>query len=88
MITASDWRPIGRNTLRGFCDLRLQPSGIMLHECSLHEKGGKRWIGLPAGKAERERFQAAALAAVDRLLGTQSGNGTAKFHPIAGEIIP
>lgn len=97
MITASDWRAIERNTLRGFLVLRLAPSGLVLRDCSLHEKDGKRWIGLPskpqlddegrqrtapatgkrlyapiveiAGKAEREAFQIAALAAADRLLG-------------------
>ena len=116
MIVASDWRPFERNTLKGFVTLTLKPSGLVLRECSLHEKNGQQWIGLPgkpqidsegrhrkdpttgkpaytpiveiAGKAERERFQAAALAAVDKLLVTDSGNGTTKFHPIAGEIIP
>jgi hypothetical protein len=100
MITASDWRPQLQNTLQGFLTLTLSPSGIVLRECSLHEKDGKRWIGLPskpqigkdgrhrldtttdkklyfpvveiAGKEERSRFQAAALAAVDRLLGKGS----------------
>lgn len=91
---------MARNTLRGFVDLALSPSGLVLRECSLHEKDGKRWIGLPskpqidsegrhrkdattgrplyspvveiAGKEERERFQRAALAAVDKLLGRGS----------------
>jgi hypothetical protein len=97
MITAENWRAIDppANTLRGFCDLKLWPSGLLLHNCSLHEQNGKRWVGLPGkprldldrrqcvdaatgkrlwspvveirSQAERERFQAAALAAVDRL---------------------
>jgi hypothetical protein len=94
-ITASDWVPRQSNTLRGFCNLRL-PSGLVLRDCSVHQQGDRRWVGLPgkpqidsegrhrtdaAGKrlyvptveipdpARRERFQAAALAAVDRLLG-------------------
>ena len=97
MITAADWRPVTKNTLLGFLTLRLAPSGLVLRECSLHQKDDRRWIGLPgkpqldaegrqradpttgkrlyapiveiAGKAEREAFQLAALAAVDRLLG-------------------
>ena len=101
MITATDWRPVTKNTLRGFLTLKLAPSGLVLKDCSLHEKGDKRWIGLPSkpqldsdgrqrkdaatgkplytpsveivGKAERERFQEAALAAVDRLLGREFG---------------
>lgn len=96
MIRASDWRPVQKNTLQGFCTLHLAPSGLVLNDCSLHRMAdGREWIGLPAkpqldkdgqqrrdpstgkplyapiveikGKAERERFQAAALAAVHRL---------------------
>lgn len=97
MIRASDWRPAQKNTLQGFCSLHLEPSGITLHDCSLHRRpDGREWIGLPAkpqldrngqqrkdasgkaiytpivelkGKEQRERFQAAALAAVHELLG-------------------
>jgi hypothetical protein len=97
MITASEWREVIRNTLRAFLTLSLSPSGIVLRECSYHERDSTRWVGLPSkpridsegrhcidpatgkrlwspiveirGKAERERFQAAALAAVDKLLG-------------------
>jgi hypothetical protein len=94
-FVARDWRPVERNTLRGFLTLEL-PSGLGLRECSLHAQGDRRWIGLPGrpqldadgrhrvdpdtgkrayvpvveihGTAARERFQQAALAAVDRLL--------------------
>jgi hypothetical protein len=98
MITASDYREVVRNTLKAFCTLTLSPSGLVLKECSYHERpDGSRWIGMPArplldaegrhrkdqttgkllytsiveikGKAERERFQNTALAAVDRLRG-------------------
>ena len=101
MITASDWRPISKNTLQGFCTLTLSPSGLVLKECSLHARpDGKRWIGLPskpqidsegrhrkdpatgklpwtsvveiAAKIERERFQRAALFAIDKLRGESS----------------
>src|SRR6516164_3949771 len=95
-VIASNWRPVQKNTLQGFCTLTIEPGGIVLHECSLHEKAGKRWIGLPGkpqldrdgqqrkdpttgktlytpiveiAKATRERFQAAALEAIDQLLG-------------------
>jgi hypothetical protein len=97
MITASDWREVMRNSLKGFCHLTLSPSGLILRDCALHERDGRRWIGLPSrpqidwegrhrkdsvtgklmwsptveirGREERERFQAAALAAIDRFLG-------------------
>ena len=97
MIGASDWRPVEKNTLRGFVTLRLAPSGLILRECALHQKEEKRWVSLPgkpqldgegkhrtdpasgkklwapiveiAGKDERARFQRAALAAIDALIG-------------------
>jgi hypothetical protein len=99
-ITATDWRPLVKNTLRGFVTLTIEPGGIVLKECALHEKEGKRWVGLPAkpqvdrdgqprkdpatgkalytsiveiaGKDARDRFQAAALTAVDKLRGAGS----------------
>jgi hypothetical protein len=79
--------------------LTIEPTGIALHECSVHEKAGKRWVGLPGkpqidregqqrkdpktgkalytpiveiAKSTRERFQAAALEAIDKLLGGAS----------------
>ena len=78
-----EWKPFEKNTLRGFLSLEL-PSGMIIHGCTVHEKNGARWIGLPArqfqkpdgekswspliefvSKDSREKFQAAALAAVD-----------------------
>lgn len=47
MITASDWHPMARATLRGFVTLKLEPSGIVIRECTLHERDGKRWVALP-----------------------------------------
>jgi len=44
--TASDWMPLERNTLRGFFPLQLR-SGLVLNDCTLHEKGDRRWVGLP-----------------------------------------
>jgi hypothetical protein len=93
-FTARDWRPVERNTLRGFVTLVL-PSSMGLRECSYHVQGSRRWVGLPGRpqlepdgshrvdpttgkkayvpvveiyeKVARERFQRAALAAIDRL---------------------
>jgi hypothetical protein len=97
VIAASDWREVTKNSLRGFCVLSLSPSGLVLRDCALHERDGRRWISLPSkpqldsegrqrkdattgkplwlpvveikGKTERERFQAAALVAIDKLRG-------------------
>jgi hypothetical protein len=42
-----NFKPLERNTLRGFFDLEL-PSELVLSGCTLHEKNGKFWTGLPA----------------------------------------
>jgi hypothetical protein len=42
-----NFRALERNTLRGFFDVEL-PSGMVLCGCTLHEREGKRWVGLPA----------------------------------------
>ena len=45
-MVASGWRRVERGTLRGFRSLELA-SGLKINDCSLHEKDGRRWIGLP-----------------------------------------
>jgi hypothetical protein len=46
-LCIKNFKRFEKNTLRGFFDVEL-PSGMILCGCSLHEKEGKRWIGLPA----------------------------------------
>jgi hypothetical protein len=46
-FTASNWRPMDRNTLKGFLDITL-PSGVRINDCTVHQKNEKRWVGLPA----------------------------------------
>jgi hypothetical protein len=48
MIVASNFRRLERNTLKGFVTLSLEPSGLIIHDCTVHEKQGKAWIGMPA----------------------------------------
>ena len=47
-VIVEDWKPVGRNTLLGFCRARL-PSGMILHDVAVHSKNGKLWA-TPAGK--------------------------------------
>lgn len=54
MIRASDFKTLERNTLRGFLTLTLEPSGLVLRECSLHKMNEKEWIGLP-GKPQLDK---------------------------------
>jgi hypothetical protein len=53
-IIISDWKPLTKNTLRGFFSASL-PSGMILRSVMLHEKGEARWIGLPAREWTNDR---------------------------------
>jgi hypothetical protein len=44
---ASDWKPYSKNTLQGFFNLTL-PSGLIIRECSYHERDSKSWVAMPA----------------------------------------
>jgi hypothetical protein len=48
-FTVTEWRSLCTGTsLRGFFTLEL-PSGLVIVDCSLHEKGnGEKWVGMPA----------------------------------------
>ena len=42
------YRAHSKNTLQAFLDLLITPGGIEIRDATLHDKSGKRWIGLPA----------------------------------------
>ena len=46
-IIVAGWKPLIKNTLRGFLSVNL-PSGMVIHNVTVHEKGEARWVGLPA----------------------------------------
>src|SRR5262245_16301155 len=48
MIRCVKFRAYQKNTLRGFVDLELVRTGLVLHDCTWHEKDGKEWVGFPA----------------------------------------
>ena len=50
-VRVINWRKLEKGTLRGFFDVEL-PSGMVLKECSLHEKGDSRWVNAPSRKFE------------------------------------
>ena len=86
-IVVAEFRPLVKGeSLRGFVTLQL-PSGLIIHGCTLHQRGDARWIGLPGRQYEKdegtkswvrvidfadrstyEKFQRAALAAIDQHL--------------------
>jgi hypothetical protein len=47
-LIVEDWKPVGRNTLLGFCRVRL-PSGMILHDVAVHTRDGTWWVS-PASK--------------------------------------
>ena len=47
-VAIEDWRPLAKNTLRGFARVRL-PSGMVLHDTAVHVREGKAWVS-PAGR--------------------------------------
>jgi len=49
-VQISNWMALEKNTLRGFFNLTLQPSGLIIKQCMLHEKNGQRWVSLPGQK--------------------------------------
>jgi hypothetical protein len=40
--------------LRGFADLELSRIGIIIRDCTWHEKNGKEWVGFPARPYEKD----------------------------------
>lgn len=49
-MSCVSFRAFSKNTLKGFCDFKLEPFGIVLRDCSWHEKDGREWVGFPAKK--------------------------------------
>lgn len=52
-MNVRDFKPMRKNTLLGFFTLALD-SGLVIKECSLHEKDGKRWFSFP-GKPQLDK---------------------------------
>jgi hypothetical protein len=47
-ISCEKWTPRRSNTLLGFADVTLVQTRLKIHDCAIHEKGGRRWVSLPA----------------------------------------
>lgn len=45
-VTCLKFKAFEKNTLQGFADL--ETYGITICDCTLHLKGGRRWVGFPA----------------------------------------
>jgi hypothetical protein len=47
-IRCTKLRRYEKNTLRAFVDLELSRVGLILRDCTWHEKDGKEWVSFPA----------------------------------------
>ena len=47
-LICSDWRPLVRNTLRGFAAIEIWELRLKILDVAVHEKDGRRWAQLPA----------------------------------------
>jgi hypothetical protein len=47
-ITCQGFRPLVRNTLRGFVSITINELRLTIHDIAVHEKGESRWAQLPA----------------------------------------
>jgi hypothetical protein len=52
MICCIRFRAFEKNTLKGFADFELTRIGIIIRDCTWHEKNGKEWVGFPARSYE------------------------------------
>lgn len=52
MIHCIKLRRYSKNTLQGFVDLELTRVGLVLRDCTWHEKDGKEWVSFPAKSYE------------------------------------
>jgi hypothetical protein len=46
-LRLADWRPLTRNSLRGFATIEL-PNGLTISDVSVHVSNGRAWASLPA----------------------------------------
>lgn len=42
------FKPLLRNTLRGFADIRIPALRLVIHDVAVHQKNASRWAQLPA----------------------------------------
>jgi hypothetical protein len=47
-ITCRGFYPLHRNTLRGFCEIRIEELRLVIRDIAIHEKGSARWAQLPS----------------------------------------
>jgi hypothetical protein len=47
-IVILDFRRFDKNTLCGFCTIRIDPIRLIVHDICLHRRASARWVALPS----------------------------------------
>jgi hypothetical protein len=47
-LSIVSWKPIAKNTLRGFACVRIGRLGLVVADVAVHQKNQSRWVSLPA----------------------------------------
>ncbi len=53
-IKITTFRPLVKNSLRGFATIRMTNIGLEIRDIGLHEKNSKRWLAMPAKPYEKD----------------------------------
>jgi DNA-binding cell septation regulator SpoVG len=53
-IEVVNFRPYGKNTLRGFATVRLTSVNLEIRDIAVHEKSGQSWLSVPSRPYETE----------------------------------
>ena len=53
-IEITKFRKYEKNTLQGFMSILMTGIGLEIRDCTVHQKDGKKWIGLPSRPYEKE----------------------------------
>jgi hypothetical protein len=48
VIEITKFKPLDKNTLKGFLTVRMTNVGIEIRDIALQEKNGKRWLNMPS----------------------------------------
>jgi hypothetical protein len=68
MIRCIRFRAFEKNTLKGFAGLELTRVGLIIRDCTLHEKNRKEWVGFPARSYEAKTGETAWQPLVELII--------------------
>jgi hypothetical protein len=53
-VEITSFKPFEKSSLRGFLTIRMSNIGLEIRDATVHQKDGKRWIGLPAKSFQKD----------------------------------